>query len=368
MVSLIISFMVQPVSAGTYDDEKNSAQNEIYEAQKAIEELEGKKADVDAYIEQIDASIDQMNANLASINTQVTVKQQEIDTSNELIAQKEAEIVQQHEDMKKRIKFMYENADTQYVEMILGSENFSDFLNKADFFSELTTYDRNMVLKMEETKIQLQEQKAQLEQEMSDLQLLQADALAQKAEAETLMDEKEEQMAVYESQIDLEQKEIEAQQAILARINQLEALEGSGNYYIPGSLFSWPVPSVTKANITSHYGTRYHPISHTYKMHYGVDIGASYGANIIAACTGTVTIASYGYNGGAGNYVAISHGNGLSTVYYHCSSLLVTAGQTVVEGTPIALIGSTGSSTGNHLHFGVISGGGYVNPQTYLGY
>lgn len=359
-----MSFMAQPVTAGEYDDEKNDAQNEIYNAQQAIQDLQNKKADVDAYITQIDASIDQMNANLASINSQVTAKQQEIDTSNELIAQKEAEIVQQHEDMKKRIKFMYENADTQYVEMILGSENFSDFINKADFFSELTTYDRNMVLKMEETKAQLEVQKTQLEDEMADLQLLQADALAQKNEAQTLMAEKEKQMAVYDSQIDLEQKEIEAQQAILRKIQELES-SGGTNYYLGGE-FAWPVPS--SGNITSHYGMRYHPISGQYKLHQGIDIAAGYGSNIVAACSGTVTIASYGYNGGAGNYVAISHGNGLSTVYYHCSSLLVTAGQFVVEGTPVALIGSTGSSTGNHLHFGVIKNGNYVDPKGYLGY
>ena len=101
-------------------------------------------------------------------------------------------------------------------------------------------------------------------------------------------------------------------------------------------------------------------------MHQGIDIGASYGTNILAACSGTVTIASYGYNGGAGNYVAISHGNGLSTVYYHCSSLLVNEGDFVIEGSPIAQVGSSGASTGPHLHFGVIKGGAYVDPMGYL--
>jgi peptidoglycan hydrolase CwlO-like protein len=132
--ALIIVLGAQTVNAGSYDDQKEAAQNEIYQAQQAIEELKDLKSDVEAYVKEIDSSISQMNANINSINAQCNAKQQEIDTSVALIAQTEAEIEKQYEDMKKRIKFMYENADTQYVEMILGSENFSDFLNKADFF------------------------------------------------------------------------------------------------------------------------------------------------------------------------------------------------------------------------------------------
>lgn len=360
MVLLIFSFSVQPVLAGNYDDEKNDAQNDIYQAEQAIKDLESKKADVDAYMEQVDASINQMNANISSINSQSVAKQQEIDTSNAIILQTEADIEQQYIDMKIRIKFMYENADTQYTEMILGSENFSDFLNKADYFSKLTTYDREMIVRLEETKVQLEAQKAQLEQEKQALDVLKADALAQKQQSELLLDEKEQQMAVYNSQIDMEKKEIEAQQAILAKIVALEQ-SGSTDYF--EGIFTWPT---NPHPITSPFGMRYHPIYHEYRLHQGIDIGVSSGTTIVAACTGTVTIASYGYNGGAGNYVAISHGGSLSTVYYHCSSLLVNAGDLVIEGTPIALVGSSGASTGPHLHFGVIKNGSYVEPMDYL--
>lgn len=361
MVTLILSFMVQPVSGSEYDDEKNTAQNQIYEAQKAIEDLQDKKADVNAYVKEIDKSIDQMNANLSSINNQISGKQQEIETSNILIAEKEAEIAQQHEDMKKRIKFMYENADTQYVEMILGSENFSDFLNKADFFSELTTYDRNMVLKMEETKTQLEAQKAQLEQEMADLEVLKADAIAQKSEAQTLMKEKENQMAVYDSQINLEQKEIEAQQAILAEISRLEL---SGENHYTGGIFVWPAPASQK--ITSHFGPRNTGIPGASTNHLGIDIGAGYGTNILAACSGTVVKAVNTLGNAAGKYIVLSHGDGLFTYYYHCSNVIVSEGQFVAAGTVIGYVGSTGISSGPHLHFGVSLDGKFKDPEPYL--
>ncbi len=168
---------------------------------------------------------------------------------------------------------------------------------------------------MEETRIALEEQKVQLEAEKQDLEVLKADALAQKAEMETLAAEKESQMAVYDSQIDLEQKELAAQQAILEKIIQLEATGNSPSYN--GGQFTWPVP--TSNRITSYFGPRNTGIQGASTYHKGIDIGAPSGTTIVAAYDGTVSIASYGYNGGAGNYVSISHGSGLSTVYYHCS-------------------------------------------------
>lgn len=360
---IILTFGIQTVNAGNYDEQKEAAKNQIYEAEKSIEELNGLKSDVESYIRKIDSDVSTMERNISSINAQCEAKQQEIDTSIAVIVQTEAEMEQQYQDMKKRIKFMYENADVRYVEMILGSENFSDFLNKADFFSELTNYDREMIAKMEATKLEMEARKIQLEAEKQSLDVLREDALAQKAEMEKLASEKEKQMSVYETQIDLEKKELEAQQAILEKIIQLEKAGNTDDYYAGGQL-TWPVPSSYR--ITSRFGPRNTGIPGASTYHRGIDIGAPTGSTIVAACSGTVTIASYGYNGGAGNYVSVNHGNGLTTVYYHCSSLLVSAGTFVTEGTAIARVGSTGISSGPHLHFGVIAGGTYVDPMNYF--
>ena len=132
----------------------------------------------------------------------------------------------------------------------------------------------------------------------------------------------------------------------------------------PTGTFQWPVPS--SHTITSNYGYRIHPISGTKKLHAGIDIGAPGGSNIIAADSVTVILSSFGYNGGYGNYVIISHGNGITTRYAHCSNLFVSVGQTVTKGQPIAAVGSTGASTGNHCHFEVRINGGSKNPLNYL--
>ena len=130
-----------------------------------------------------------------------------------------------------------------------------------------------------------------------------------------------------------------------------------------GGAFTWPVPSSYR--VTSDYGPRVSPTAGASSNHKGIDIGAPYGSNIVAAADGKVTTVKY--SSSAGNYVMLSHGGGLYTVYMHCSSTAVTVGQEVAAGDVIAYVGSTGISTGNHLHFGVSLNGSYVSPWNYLG-
>ena len=138
----------------------------------------------------------------------------------------------------------------------------------------------------------------------------------------------------------------------------------NGNFKYGGGPLKWPVPSSQK--ITSNYGYRVHPIYKTRRLHSGVDIGAPSGSNIVAAESGVVILASYGYNGGYGNYMIISHGSGLTTRYAHCNSLAVSVGQTVSKGQVIGAVGSTGDSTGPHLHFEVRLNSASYDPLNYL--
>ena len=180
---------------------------------------------------------------------------------------------------------------------------------------------------------------------------------------------------------DAVQAEIDAQNEIIAQIQAEEARKkaeeekrrqeaeenGTTPDTTPGDVYSggafvWPCPSSTR--VTSDYGTRLSPTQGASSNHKGLDIGASYGASIVAAADGTVSYA--GYNNGMGNYVMISHGSGLYTVYGHASALLVSTGDKVTAGQTIAQVGSTGISTGNHLHFGVSLNGSYVSPWNYL--
>ena len=123
----------------------------------------------------------------------------------------------------------------------------------------------------------------------------------------------------------------------------------------------WPAPD--SHTITSYFGWRVHPITGTNKYHSGVDIGASYGSSVLAADSGTVILA--GWNGGYGNCIVISHGNGITTLYGHLSSIIVSSGQSVSQGQTIGYVGSTGNSTGPHLHWEVAVNGSQVNPLNY---
>ena len=165
--------------------------------------------------------------------------------------------------------------------------------------------------------------------------------------------------------------EIQAQEEIIAEIKRIEAEKAAAaaaagkvteeNPYT-GEVFTWPCPSSTR--VTSDYGPRSSPTGGASSNHKGIDIGAAGGATIVAAAAGVVKSANY--SSAAGNYVMIDHGGGLYTVYMHCSSLAVSVGQSVTAGQTIAYVGSTGISTGNHLHFGVSLNGSYVSPWSYL--
>ena len=161
-------------------------------------------------------------------------------------------------------------------------------------------------------------------------------------------------------------KQIEAEIKKTGRGSQAKKAEAAGQKYNTVSIgnikFIWPCPSSSR--ITSGFGGRESPTEGASSNHQGIDIGAPTGSNIVAAADGTVTISTYSYS--AGNYIMLNHGGGVSTVYMHCSQLLVSAGDTVKQGQVIAKVGSTGYSTGPHLHFGVRLNGSYVNPAKYV--
>ena len=303
----------------------------------------------------------------------LTAKSEDIqETKDELAGAKERE-AQQYADMKVRIQFMYENGQTSYLEALLSSRNISEFLNSADYIAQIQSYDRQKLTEYQDTVESIVNLEAQLEQEYTDLEALRSTVESNKATVAAMMRQKESELADISGDIEDAQSdadyyaaEIQAQEELIAAIKRAEAEKaaaGVEEHPYTGGAFRWPCPSSTR--VTSDYGTRVSPMSGASSNHKGIDIGASAGADIIAAADGTVTAASY--SSAAGNYVMIDHGGGLYTVYMHASSLLVSPGQTVSAGDVIAKVGSTGISTGSHLHFGVSLNGSYVSPWSYLG-
>lgn len=273
---------------------------------------------------------------------------------------------------------MYENSQTSYLEMLLEAGSVAEFLNAAEYISQIEKYDRQKLMEYEQTVENITEMKAQLEQDYADLETMKASVESEKQSVAALMKQKETELAGITSEISDAQSEakayeaeIQAQEEIIAEIKRIEAEKAAAaaaagkateeNPYT-GGVFTWPCPSSTR--VTSGYGPRSSPTGGASSNHKGLDIGAAGGATIVAAAAGVVKSANY--SSAAGNYVMIDHGGGLYTVYMHCSSLAVSVGQSVTAGQTIAYVGSTGISTGNHLHFGVSLNGSYVSPWSYL--
>lgn len=352
--------------------ERDSLKSAKTDLESLKKQLESSKSDLNKYISQIDSSLTDIQTKIDSLNTQISEKENQIEKTQEEL--EEAERIQQaqYEAMKKRIKFMYERGDTIYIELLIEAGSFSEMLNKAEYIERLSSYDRNKLNEyitttelisltkeaLEEEKATLDEAKASREEEQDNLESLLNQKSAELKTVQADISDKEAAIAAYDA-------EIKAENAAIAALEKEVAADKAelyNKYKYDGGMFTWPCPSYTR--ISDDYGMRMHPTLGVQKMHNGIDLAAPGGSAILAAYAGTVVAASY--EASMGNYVMINHGDGLYTVYMHCSALYVSKGQDVSAGTKIAAVGSTGRSTGNHLHFGVRLNGAYVSPWNYL--
>ena len=361
--------------------EKAALEKQLKAAKELINDLKDSKGDVEEKVQELNNELVEISSKITSLENQLADKSTEIADAEAELAQAEADKQKQYDDMKTRIQYMYENSQTTYLEQLLESNSVAEFLNTAEYIAEIQKYDRQKLDEYTENIEYITTAKEQLEQDYADLETMKANVESQKQSVAALMSQKETELAGITSDISDAQEEakyfeaeIQAQQELIAEIKRIEAEKAAAaakaaaegkevvdNPYT-GGVFTWPCPSSTR--VTSDYGTRVSPTSGASSNHKGIDIGASAGAAIVAAANGTVKAANY--SSAAGNYVMIDHGGGLYTVYMHCSSLAVSEGTTVSAGQTIAYVGSTGISTGNHLHFGVSLNGSYVSPWSYL--
>lgn len=361
--------------------EKAALEKQLKAAKELINDLKDSKGDVEDKVQELNNELVDISSKITSLENQLADKSTEIADAEAELAQAEADKQKQYDDMKTRIRYMYENSQTTYLEQLLESNSVAEFLNTAEYIAEIQKYDRQKLDEYTENIEYITTAKEQLEQDYADLETMKANVESQKQSVAALMSQKETELAGITSNISDAQEdakyfeaEIQAQNELIAEIKRIEAekaaaaakaaaegKEVADNPYTGGA-FTWPCPSSTR--ITSDYGTRVSPTSGASSNHKGIDIGASAGAAIVAAANGTVKAANY--SSAAGNYVMIDHGGGLYTVYMHCSSLAVSEGTAVSAGQTIAYVGSTGISTGNHLHFGVSLNGSYVSPWSYL--
>ncbi len=371
----------------------------------------------------LDEQVSLTEQEIANVSATITAYEQLIVDKEAEVAEAQAAEDKQWELYKTRMRAMEESGPISYLAVIFEADSFADFLARIDFVGQVMRYDksvyeqwveyRNKTIsakeELEQTKANLEAERQKLEQKQAELEQQISDAqnliLQQQASIDTYMayiQEVEQQRADLDAEIEQKIAEYEAEQersrkageaaeaaaraaaeaaraaAAAASITTSsdESSDSSssdwdygdgewGGEAVGTGTFIWPAPA---SNIvTSLYGTRFHPIYHYYTTHNGVDIGAGYGTEVLAADSGVVMVSEYHWS--FGNYIMINHGNGYVTLYGHMSTLIASAGENVYQGETIGLVGSTGDSTGPHLHFEVRVNGSRIDPlQFFSGY
>ncbi len=354
--------------------EKQKLESALAQAKQLVNDLKQSKGSVEEKVKELDGELNTISSRLSVLEGQLNNLNGQITDTQEAIDESQALSDAQYAAMKRRIQYIYENGRTNYIAMFAESANFADFLNTLEYVMMISEYDRDALQSYADSIHHQRDLKSDLEAQKASVSAMEAEISEQKnavklllgaknselKEIEGNLSEAEEQAKVYE-------QEVAAQNEILEQIKRIIASGGSVKSYMSASGFYWPCPGYTK--ISSDYGPRTSPTAGASTNHKGVDMAAPYGTPILAAQSGVVQTATY--SGSAGNYIIINHGadsngNIVCTVYMHASALLVSEGQTVTQGQTIAQVGSTGYSTGNHLHFGVTVGGSYVSPWNYI--
>lgn len=357
-------------------EQKDKLQTGINDVKQILSGLNLQKSSLKNYVTQLDSNLNEIQKNLSELEIQIEEKQEEINKTRQELEEAKEEEARQYADMKKRIQFMYESRSSVYLEALFNATGIGDFLNRNEYINQILEYDQKLLKKLASQKEQVIAMEKRLEGEMEELNGLKEAEEQNQASVETLISAKEKELKAYDSDISNKEElireyeaEIAAQNATINALEQAIAAEkrrlieeNEAVITYDGGQFAFPCPNYTR--LSDDYGNRIHPTLGVEQFHNGIDLAASSGSPILAAYDGTVIAAAY--SSSMGNYIMIDHGDGLFTIYMHASSLLVSNGATVVKGEKIALVGSTGRSTGPHLHFGVRLNGNYTSPWNYL--
>lgn len=416
----------------TYEEKLAEAEKRRQELEKKksevevqIQENEKKKADLLSYIEELDRQIIEQNDEIERLEEEIRVRESDLTLANQELDKAQKIEEKQYEAMKKRIQYMYESGESSALELFIGASGLADLLNRVEYQKRITEYDEKLLADYTAAKLDVEQRKRMIEADLKELSIMKETAEFDRATLEQLASDKSAEIEVYLAQLEIDEdmfadyaEQITREEANIEEIKEeerkrieeeerkrkeeeerrrkeeeerkrkaAEAAEtaakakaeeeaksdalrlAAADYVVekdetdPDKMI-WPLPG--DGRIYSFFGPRKAPTAGASTYHRGLDIGGVYGARIVSVLSGTVTEATY--NASRGNYVAVDHGNGLVTYYMHCSKLLVTPGDKVKQGTVIGLIGSTGISTGPHVHFSITVNGTYVDPLKYVSY
>lgn len=333
----------------------------IEETLRNLKENESKQKSVSEEIKRLENQIIKLEREIEEIDQQISDTKTKIEISQDELKAAEESIVEKNDVLNSRLRVMYKNDSIEYLEVLLDSADFTDLLSRIDMVKKIFNHDVNLLKDLKNRRDQIEEKKAALE--------------SQRAQLLSLMEQikkKQQNLAVSRGEMErvkkelvkdhkaLEKQEDELNELAERIAEEIRRKQSTGKYV--GGVMTWPAPGYER--ITSSFGYRVHPILKIKKLHTGIDIGVPMNQSIVAAQNGTVIHS--GWLGGYGKVIMVDHGGGIVTLYAHNSKLLVKEGQRINKGQVIAKSGSTGMSTGPHLHFEVRENGNYVDPLKYV--
>ncbi|HIV98121.1 MAG TPA: peptidoglycan DD-metalloendopeptidase family protein [Candidatus Agathobaculum stercoravium] len=376
VVAMLVSMFASGIvfAAAADDEDADSLQSKLdsLEEEKAavqerIADLTAQANDVQATRDALQQEIDLTKEEIATVEAYIERLQEQIDVKTTELEAAEKALEEKEELFAQTVRTTYEQGEISYLEVLLNSSSFSDLLTRLEIVSAIMEDNQKVVDEYTAAKEDIEQKRDDLQDTQDEQKNYQEnlnykvdDLAASEAQQAALQESLEAYKAESEAEYDRIESEMQDVSNQIAELSRQAAANGS----VPmgdGTLI-WPTPSCTTTN--SAYGYRVHPIYGTVKFHAGEDIPAGYGAEILAAASGTVVTA--GWVSGYGNYTVIDHGGGLMTAYGHQSSFAVSVGDVVTQGQVIGYVGSTGNSTGPHLHFEVYVNGATVDPKSYF--
>ena len=347
---------------------KNLAQKTT-NARKEIENLKSKQLSVEEEIDAMDKVMNSLQAEVDAAQSDLDVITISLESAEKELEEASANRDRQFELLGSRLRFLQQKGSTGYMEILLESESFSDLFLRMQYVNDIMLYDKDILDELQG----IQDIIRTKTDEIAENHAAQSEVVTvQKEKVESmqsLISEKETLMASYANDAKKQEQLIAANAKADRQILNLIAQQSGSStpYYTGNGSLGWPVPSrkASSSSLSSGFVNRINPVNGRREKHSGYDIPAGYGSAIVAAEAGKITYS--GWMRGYGYTIIVDHGGGLTTLYAHNSSLTVSKGQMVTRGQQVAKCGSTGISTGNHLHFSVLVNGNYVNPESYLG-
>lgn len=367
IIAAILVGIILPVYADELSEKQKELQDvsrQINQQSKKIQEVTAKENALLNQIQDIDQKLLNTESEISALLARIDFLNDSISSNEKEIKELEEELAHQTEILNERLVFIYEKGEISFLEVLFSAVDLKDFLVRYDMLNTIVNQDIELIRTISEQKSKLDDRKQELEKQKNELEKIQKMQQAKKQELDAQAEQKKEMVNTARQEKGAYERALnELERTSRELENMIRNIQsGTSGSQLGTGVYTWPTPGYN--TITSSYGMRYHPILKENRMHTGIDIGAPMGAKIVAADSGEVIFA--GTSGAYGQVIIIDHGKGMSTLYAHQSAFVVGKGAIVGKGQQIGKVGSTGWSTGPHLHFEVRINGKDTNPLSYV--